>query len=1458
MAKQSLLWTALPNGYSDDRRFLRVSLLVAPRLHAEGDTPHLSTFPGFVDWPATLAQTNFTIHYGARSVVLSGLNAHGDATVDDRLGRPDSDVWHALFPNPDRVMVEGYQFRDLTTNFVLSYPTATIDNLVRDLYTELAVNAGEQLPTGEEILNNNAWLDFVSTVNRHDKRELYFNYQDNVRNTAKQFEDLRAGKFKSDDLPNVLARFQLFHTPASKPKVDKYDVPAGDPRARARWLAFERTELPAADAFQARIDFHQIVAAMGQYPTLLRLLGLVVDIKIRRDAFDPSPGALLWAAVLPPRSPGVTNEPDVSPRTRALLDSKRFQALPRPSPGPEEYQTSDGLLDLDKKLFDLLQADVDGGGLKVTNFARTLGRLLDKPDQKVDPVSKLARETGAPALRNAGLMLVHHKRGEMLKAAFVRQKAHNEKAEKIKSGLPQPPPTLFAEDLTRGWRVDIWDGKTETWHSLCRRSADYNFDEAALAVSVAEEEGCVRLAATKAADTDPNDPAGDANNPNGKIIWLHEAVVSWTGWSLCAPPPGKTIGHLRADDPALDHTDPVVDPEPEVPPGLHLRTAYRAVPGSLPRLRYGRRYWLRARAVDLAGNSLEFQEKDFGPEKARQRARPYLRFDPISAPALALYKPTAHAATEAPFEGESMDRLAVRTFNADPTLNNVPSAQRARRFAVPSRTSAREAELHGMLDRNGAVDAAFFAMLAAQDNSLAEEKIPSSGPLDEGTPVEVGYAVMAEGEELPYLPEPLAVTVAARFFNHPNFPPDKLIPIPLYDEGEWPTAAPFKIELYEEPGKKPHFNENTRTLLVPLPKAERATLRLSVKPTQEALELLGVWNWLTAAQKAKLLAMALDGQHWMLTPWRHVELVHAVQKPLIKPDVHKHKQPVDRGFGDTYALPNFIVHCHIKSTDRLDLLAKWNEPADDLTQSAGENRARDDHAFTVKITERKNYHEDFHLDYFLEAPNRVQTGGNFHDFVKTKAHEFNDTRYRRVEYHFEATTAFREYMPPEVLTEKVNNETVPTDKNIKVVGDPHVTWIPSSAPPPAPDVLYVVPTFGWERWQTTTKTHTWRRGGGLRVYLDRPWHVSGYGEMLAVVLKPEQFFPEPNTQPAAQPLRNFVTQWGNDPIWLSPFVPGVAPKRGDFPLARTAPDPTGRWLPSFAPPEEADQRPGPFPFKLQHPEWQSAATQNAFVEVAPHDVFYDEERQLWYCDIEIDWGAAYYPFVRLALARYQPIAHHRAHLSNIVIADFMQLVPDRWLTVTGARQAQTRRVTLSGFTHTSSSSHIEAKNAPVVLGGTPPVKVAKSTVVEVWLERFHPALGEDFGWKRVEGGVVEDGGVLLGGLKGGVKGGAKAGRKATPRADIAADRNRARQLFRERDFSKLVREDLVLGTLFSWPKLWEGTVTLPTATADGQMPRHRLAVAEYEEYIVDDEAPYHAPPTKKDRRLVFIEYVELS
>jgi len=1474
MAQQTIIWTALPNGYSDDGGSLRISILVSPRLEPDADE-RLKSFPDFMDWPATLDQCTFNLRFGAGPIVrVAGNDREGPLRVDDRIGLANSTVWRALFPA--ETPVQGFQWRDLTNHKVLSFPAAEMDALVRGLYSRLAAMASDQLPTAATFLGDPQWRELLGAVTKNDRA--FTNPRTGIRDTNKQFTAFKDGAFQGDSLNSRLARFQLFHTPPSKAQPRKDKARPGDPKRTAEWLAYEQVPMPKAVDLEKEFHFHKIVAAMNQYPTLLRELGLVIDLLVRRDAFTPSAAALLSVEVeLPPGSEDVVRVPDASPRTRTLLAETRFQPVPRAIPaGQAGFKVANGLLEIDPQSFALLQADVDGSGLKVMSFAESLLMQDDSlATNQIEPVTKKPRELGAPSLRNAGLMLVHRRRGELLEATIKRQNDFN-------SALPVKP-IMFAQDLIRGYRIDIWDDVTGQWHSLCQRQAIYNIDSGTVIIDVPAEEGTVRLAATTSRD----------ENSNPDVIWLHETLVSWAGWSLCAPPPGKTIHHQTSapdpDDPNKEivvHEDPVGEPEAEVPPGLRLESSFRPLPGTLPRLRYGRRYRIRARAVDLAGNSLVPQANDFGSEGPQTNAQPYLRFDPISAPSIALVKRSPES-TETPAEGESMERMAVRSLNDTPDLNSVPTTQRTRRFAVPSRTTHREAEQHGMLDRGGIVDPAFYTMLSRQDNSLERETVESPAPLTRAPagdlpgpiigpgpgldgepkrlspPAKTTYAVLLEDAPLPYLPDPLAVEIAARILDHPTFPADQIIRIPFYAGTQWPEALPFKIEIYENPADTPRYDEASRRLLIPLPKAVRATLRLSVMPNRTALSLLGVWNWLTPAQQTQQTIvvngqtttrerLARNGQHWMLTPWRNIELVHAVQRPLITPALINLQ--IERRNGQTVAQPLFSATCSIASTDRVDLRANWNEPFDDGPGKPVGNHARIDHAFSMKITEPKDYNAS--LDYTPAGTNLIANNSNPNASVggaipprTGKLHEFHDTRYRRVEYWLEATSKFREFMTSALLIEGGK----PTEEHIRVVGPKVRTWIPASAPPPAPEVLYVVPTFGWVRSADDDGRKSWRRGGGLRVYLNRPWNASGYGEMLAVVLPRANFNGDPNDVPASKPLKNYVTQWGNDPIWLSDFVPGVAPRIANFPLARTKRDLDGKWLPEFAPSKEADQRPVPFrTTALAHPDFLNPPAE-AKVDIAPHDVFYDEERQLWYCDIEVTWGASYYPFIRLALARYQPEALELAHLSNIVLADFMQLIPDRWLNVTYTSNPRTRNVRVFGNTYSNSSSHQEARLAPstgeAITGGTSivvrPPDVAASSVVEVWVESLDPTLGEDFGWKRETSAFVIN---------------RLAPEPTDPRftteVSLRRARTRANELLIHREFEALAEESLI-PQVFAAPTLWEGSVTLPNVPINEPVRRLRLAIAEYEEYLVDDADNAYDAAQTKGRRMVFVEYVEL-
>ena len=379
--------------------------------------------------------------------------------------------------------------------------------------------------------------------------------------------------------------------------------------------------------------------------------------------------------------------------TRTRLTATHFDAVPDAA---AEMKLKDGLLELAPANYRLLQFDVDGAGLKVINFARSLHRRFDS-EARVDPVTRHEDELGAPAIRTGGLMLVQRARADTLSGRFDDNASRNTKLEAQFGSATAPSPVLHAQDIVRGYRIDIWDSTTGRWQSLCRRNARYELGDTPLVVNVVpEEESVVRLAATKSSD-----PVSNAD-----VLYLHEALVSWTGWSLGARPPGRAI---KPDDSVQKTGDQT---EAETPPGLKFTSRFTPVKGSLPRLRFGRSYWIRARAVDLAGNSLAPQTKDFAAEAPVTHAQPYLRYEPVAAPIIALLSQSGTLGR--PLEGESMARVAIRSFNDTPADNLQPTTQVAHRVAAPPQVSVRDAEQHGMLDRSGRLDASLFNLLAHQ------------------------------------------------------------------------------------------------------------------------------------------------------------------------------------------------------------------------------------------------------------------------------------------------------------------------------------------------------------------------------------------------------------------------------------------------------------------------------------------------------------------------------------------------------------------------------------------------------------------------------------------------------------------------------------------------------------------------------------------------------------------------
>jgi len=930
--------------------------------------------------------------------------------------------------------------------------------------------------------------------------------------------------------------------------------------------------------------------------------------------------------------------------------------------------------------------------------------------------------------------------------------------------------------------VDVFDEQASDgsrWFSLHQRVVEYTVkdpgDDSPADEFEVTDEGYLKATAASGERADHPSASDD--------LYLHETLFGWEGWSLSAPRPGKRIVEPGEgdDDSSIARYDPEQDTS------FSLVTRVSAASGSLPRLRIGHSYRLRARTVDLAGNSRPFTREDLEPqqEDLASEKETYLRFEPVASPTVL----RRHLDTE----GESLEHLVVRSnqgISAGDYADSPEVKQALQEAGVPH-TYAEDSQRHLaspktsqlMAEQDGRFESAFGGtsaqMTAALRVALREEgtfldeeivnittgqktisqatialhppgtTLPDQrgGGLPEGA-----YAFYPDAKvALPYLPDPMAIAVALTGYD---FTGAEVFHEIAKFPGDWPALAPFRLRL-SEGALGAAFSGGV--LEVTLPKAEVIKARLSSVFPDGRLEDLAIWDWIPDPAKTEALKeAALQGRHWMLTPFRWVTFTHAVQQPLAAPDMTQVTSA--RSPGSTFARFRGPIHNHAKSTGRLDVFGEWTEDVDLLTDD--EPRMR---AFGTEV-----HHQSHAFGFDLhpgEDAAQVTQG------ERDSRHEFGDTKYRRIVYHSVATTRFREFLPAPIANDPSRIQRVETiqDENDQVF-PALVHHVPNAARPAAPDVVYVLPTFRWERQDEGDQRLHVRHGKAVRVWLRRPWFSSGDGEQLAVVLEPGVRLPPywrrldetlelnalelarrdvrisqrslmqlrssartadassvrgefsiaasenvleniggligaglipPSSEEVDKMLRPYVSAWGSDPVWKS-ASPQQPPTVADFP----------RHV-GYAAGLTLDELPG-----------------SVRVVVAAHDVYYDRQRKLWYCDIEIDPGQTYFPFVRLALARYQSHSVSNAHLSRVVMSDFIQLAPDRRAEL--QLSPGSAKVTVKGYAGRNivadlSGSVLHVGDLPGFFGsGDGP-----NTTVRAALERRIPGIPGDLGWERV-------------------------------------------------------------------------------------------------------------------------------
>lgn len=1263
--EQKVIMTALPRGVevnSAGQTRLLLSVFVSPRLRASGDEnlPNdetvLGKFHDFLDWPLTLSKLRFVVNVAGQGFVEP---ARVERATGDGAAR--SDLWKALF-SPS-TLVRSYVFDNLSDCAVRSYPARGIETFIRERYATGAAEDAAPTRCSPRVLPK---MDYPVAGSLFGPKWFGAITPKSLAAAKGEVEQqLKLNKApvaaKAVSPAVAFAMLACFHEGAhykAKPESQAQHVP------------------PPVPVF----DFHEMVSSLGDYPQIMRRLGLVVDLAVAAE--NVSPNGRVGVGLI---DPSALHGPLITPLTSYEFDAaaRRFSAAPK------DAQTSElrgGMLRLDdESLYGIVQVDVDGGALKLMDYVAQAEQAMSNPSMGTPQKAAL------PSLRSAGISLVRTDRAFDLVQSFGDSAETNALLDKP----DQPDITLSAEQLVRGYRVDVREAQVNApsgpWRSLCWRSGSYKFlNDPNIPELKIEDEGIVDVAATEST-CEP--AAGTAPD-----LKLHESMFRWAGWSLTVPKPQCPGDPLAAG--AADNS-------------FKFMASFGLAEGEdklLPRLRYGHRYQLRVRTVDLAGNSLSPQET---AEITTKQAVTYGRFEPVNWPSVLLREPVVNKSKGpdgkpvtqpiAGKEGESVGRLVVRSDFETPTLK---ANEATERHIVPASTNPEIAETHGMFDKadGTGLDKNCFKTIAGKNGQLREVE-----PAAQLT--------------LPYLPDPL--TLGATFLGLPGKEGVQVSFRP--DGGEWPELKPFRLRVVRVPASSsvepPKVSEDGggRLLTVQLPQAEIVRVRLStyladiaagdyddpkevLAAGRPVLEQLGLWQWVeewvaahasnpTEAESWLHLArlITLTGLNWTVTPYRELVLVHAVGRPLKEPSagLTATKDAAGVSPGATFARLGGQLVCDGKSTGKLDVLADWEEPRDDPAEAqphapsmpapAGMSAPLTGRAHVLEIPlnlPELPFNYDTSNQLALAHGGRQLGAYNLAQGVVTLTnpdlrHEFGDTKTRLVNYSAVATTRFREYFPPSKLeteAQKQKEKELHTRTSTKLP-----LRIPSSARPEAPKVLYVIPAFRWTKGAASSERH----GGGLRVYMERGWYSSGDGELLGVVLMSGVGVSSPPVVlDDKDPLRPFVSQWGADPTRASAGTNGLlAPEH--FTSALKA-NPSGGSFQTTG--LDLDELPG-----------------GPSVSVAPHAVGYDEVRRLWYCDIEINPGDSYFPFVRLALARYQPNSIAGVHLSRVALADFVQLAPGRAVSISPLKgSGPGYNVTVTGKTY----SRFRGANDEILNGGT--------------------------------------------------------------------------------------------------------------------------------------------------------------
>ncbi len=353
--KQTIMWTALPNGLTSGGDRLKLSVFVSPRLQtAEGlPRPQLSQFPDFLNWTAKAQGMQFAVQFEG-----------GAAIQATRVGPAlEPELWAALFK--PATYVEPYLPVDYSNHLILSHPVANVSAFLKAQYQNVAAASPTAHPARSALTQQLAPISLYeapAATPTGTAAQRVVTPPVTAQPGAKQVQKTAARPAAQQvvippTLQNFVRNLQP-HLQASATRKLNALVRQPLPMRPEAMEAFQSvyqdlqqykavrtpaTLQPSRDFVQARIsrptldadltpvqppdiDFHKLVSTLGNYPELMRRLGLVIDLEVPIPPGVSSPTVKVlptWASDSPPSAFNA----DFSPKTACTLDRRKGAIL---------------------------------------------------------------------------------------------------------------------------------------------------------------------------------------------------------------------------------------------------------------------------------------------------------------------------------------------------------------------------------------------------------------------------------------------------------------------------------------------------------------------------------------------------------------------------------------------------------------------------------------------------------------------------------------------------------------------------------------------------------------------------------------------------------------------------------------------------------------------------------------------------------------------------------------------------------------------------------------------------------------------------------------------------------------------------------------------------------------------------------------------------------------------------